>query len=91
MLADISINENFVEVKNARNFDYKTTDDFTPAYYDATYDITKLIRAWFIIEPFGERDGPAHTMLSFDFSDGQRIAVSAEIRKEIGESFDAVK
>lgn len=30
-------------------------------------------------------------MLAFDFNDGQHVAVSAEIRKEKGESFDAIK
>ncbi len=91
VLAEIQFEGNLIRVKNARNFDYQSTDDFVPSYYDAIYDIEKLTRAWYIIEPFGEKDGPAHTMLSFDFSDGQHVAVSAEIRKEVGESFDAVK
>jgi hypothetical protein len=91
ILAEIRFNENLVHVKNARNFDYVTDTTFTPRYYDATYDINKLSRVWYIIEPFGDRDGPAHTMLSFDFSDGQHVSVSTEIRKEVGESFDAIK
>lgn len=91
ILADITFVGEKVLVKNARNFDYKSPTDYTEGYYDATYDLTKLTRAWYIIEPFGERDGPAHTMLTFDFSDGQHVAVSVEIRKEVGESFDAIK
>ncbi len=91
ILPEITFENSLVHVKNVRNFDYTTTENFTPAYYDATYDIGKLTRVWFIIEPFGERDGPAHTMLTFDFSDGQHVAVSPEIRKEVGESFDAIK
>ncbi len=83
ILADIQFDGALIHVKNVRNFDYRSTDDFTPAYYDATYDTTKLVRAWYIIEPFGDRDGPAHTMLTFDFSDGRHVAVSAEIRKEV--------
>lgn len=90
ILADIAISWDHVTMKQGRNFDYRATDDFTAQYYDAQYDLQKLVRAWYIIEPFGDRDGPAHTMLSFDFSDGQNVAVSAEIRKERGESFDAV-
>ena len=91
VLADIQIDNRIVTVKNARNFSYRSTTDYDRAYYDAVYDASKLTRAWYIIEPFGDRDGPAHTMLTFDFDDGQTVAVSAEIRKEIGESFDAVK
>lgn len=91
ILAEIRFDKNLVHVKNARNFDYVTDTTFTPRYYDATYDINKLSRVWYIIEPFGDRDGPAHTMLSFDFSDGQHVSVSTEIRKEVGESFDAIK
>lgn len=91
ILPEISFDQTFVSVRHVRDFDYRTTEDFVPAYYDAVYDTAKLTRAWYIIEPFGERDGPAHTMLTFDFADGQHVAVSAEIRKEKGESFDAVK
>lgn len=76
---------------NARDFDYTSTTDYTPSYYNEVYDIKKLERMWYIIEPFGEQDGPAHTMMSFDFSDGKYLAVSTEIRKEKGESFSAVK
>lgn len=91
ILAEISFNGTKIGLKNGRNFDYKSEKEFTIDYYDAHFDTTKLSRAWYIIEPFGERDGPAHTMLAFDFSDGQHVAVSAEIRKEKGESFDALK
>ena len=82
---------NLIHIQNARNFDYSSETEFAPKYYNTTFDISKLTRAWLIIEPFGDRDGPAHTMLSFDFSDGQNVAVSTEIRKEVGESFDAIK
>ncbi len=91
ILASVELDDNTVHIKNARNFVYKSVSEYTEQYYDATFDLTKLTRAWYIIEPFGERDGPAHTMLTFDFSDGQHLAVSAEIRKEVGESFDAIK
>lgn len=91
ILASIQFDGNMVEIKNARNFAYKSVSDYTEQYYDAKLDMSKLVKAWYIIEPFGERDGPAHTMLTFDFSDGQHLAVSAEIRKEQGESFDAIK
>jgi uncharacterized protein DUF4105 len=42
---------------------------------------------WFIVEPFSGMKGPAHTFVSYGFNDGQYVAISVEIRKEVGESF----
>ena len=33
-----------VTVHNIRNFDYRTETDFTPAYYDRTFDLRRLDR-----------------------------------------------
>jgi hypothetical protein len=42
---------------------------------------------WFVVEPFSGFKGPAHTFVTFGFDDGQYVAISVEIRKEVGESF----
>lgn len=73
-------------IENIRNIDYESTTVYTPAYYDSVFDPEKIIRAWFIIEPFG-RFGAAHTFVSFEFEDSRFVSISAEIRKEKGESF----
>jgi hypothetical protein len=44
-----------------------------------------------VVEPFASWRGPAHTFLSFGFSDGQYLAISAEIRKERAETFSPLK
>jgi hypothetical protein len=80
----------FVTVRNIRNFTYQSTDQYTPAYYDKTFDLRKLDSAWFFVEPFG-RGGAAHTFVSFGFADQDFVAVSVEIRKEKGESFSPLK
>jgi hypothetical protein len=77
-------------VNNVRNFTYRSTTDYDPAWFDAAYDLDKLETLWFVVEPFGVGEGAAHTFLSFGFSDGQFLAVSVEIRKEKGESFSAI-
>ena len=41
-LAYATIDGDRVTVHNVRNFDYRTETDFTPAYYDRTYDLKKL-------------------------------------------------
>ncbi len=78
-----------VTVHNIRNFDYRTETDFTPAYYDRTYDLTQLdsvdlIAAYWM--------GPmiAHTFLSFGFGD-DHLAISIEARKEATEGYSSIK
>ena len=80
----------FVTVRNIRNYTYRSETDYTPAYYDKTFDLRKLDSAWFIVEPFG-KGGAAHTFVSFGFEDRDFLAISIEIRKEQGESFSALK
>lgn len=75
-----------VTVRNIRNFTYRSDSDFTPAWYDKTFDLRKLESAWFVVEPFG-KGGAAHTFVSFGFGGNDFVAVSVEIRKEKGESF----
>ncbi len=88
---EISINGDIVSIKNIRNFTYHTTTDYTPGYYDSTFDLTKISTLDFMVEPFSANPGAAHTLLTFGFSDGKQVAISVEIRKEKGESFSAVK
>lgn len=84
--AEVIFNGDIVTIKNVRNFSYKSTADYTPGYYDTTVNLKDLTGVDYIVEPFGDI-GAAHTFLSFGFEDGQQIAISIEIRKEIGESF----
>lgn len=85
------VNGNEVTIRNIRNFTYASTTSFIENYYDKTFDVNKLKRVWYIVEPFSGIPGSAHTFLSFEFEDNQFVAVSVEIRKEKGESFHPVK
>ena len=78
-------------IHNIRNFTYASTTSFTPAYYDKTFDLTKIVRAWYIVEPFSGIPGSAHAFLSFEFEGGQFVSISVEIRKQKGESFNPLK
>jgi hypothetical protein len=91
ILAYATIKANLITVHNIRNFTYRSTTDYTPGYYDATYDLTKLKKMYFIDEPFSGYVGAAHTFLSFEFEGNKFLSISIEIRKEKGESFSAVK
>jgi hypothetical protein len=81
-----------VRIRNLRNADYTSAADYTVRWEDRAYDLSKVKRAWFLVEPFGKDwRGPAHTLASFEFDDGRFLAVSAEIRKEKGETFSPWK
>ncbi len=91
ILPDISVAGDQVTIKNIRNFEYRTTTDYTPRYYDRTFRISDIESVWFMVEPFSGNSGAAHTLLSFGLSDGTYVAISVEIRKEKGEKFSALK
>jgi hypothetical protein len=74
-------------VHGVRNAVYRTVDDFDVRWEDRRYDLDALETVWFVVEPFGDWKGPAHTFLSFGFAGGEYLALSVEIRKEVGESF----
>ncbi len=90
ILPEITFNSSSVYIKNVRNFTHITDHEATAWYYDQSYDLDKIETLYYIIEPFSDYDWPAHTMLSFWFSDWKYVTISAEIRKEKWESFDAV-
>lgn len=75
-----------VTVKNVRNFTYRSVSDYAPGYYDTEFNLNDVETVDYIVEPFGSI-GAAHTFLSFGFKNGKYLAISVEIRKEVGEVF----
>ena len=92
VMPSAEFNGNAVHVQNIRNFSYQSADEFTPDYYDGIFDLNKIESVWFVLSPFvpGWR-GPAHSFLSFGFSDSQFVCISVEARKEQGESYSILK
>ncbi|HEX6644607.1 MAG TPA: DUF4105 domain-containing protein [Gemmatimonadales bacterium] len=80
-----------VHVSGIRNATYRSVDDYTLEWYDRTFDLERLESVWYLVEPFGDMKGPAHTLVSFGFSDGSYLAISAELRREPGEKFSPLK
>ena len=79
-----------VTVKNVRNFRYNGSEeeaDLVPAYYDKTYDLSKVSKVWYVSEPFKELSAAAHTFLSFEFSNGDYLSISIEARKVKGQKY----
>ena len=89
-LASATIEGDRVTLHNVRNFDYRTEYDYTPHWEDRTYDLSKLEGVDLLLSFWGPTE-IAHTIMSWDFSDGQHLAVSIETRKERGESYSAIR
>lgn len=91
ILAEVSFEDNLISIRNIRNNFYRSAEDYDTNYYDKTFDINKLKKVWFVVEPFIGKPGAAHTLVSFEFENDEFVSISAEIRKEVGESFNIWK
>jgi hypothetical protein len=91
ILSYAEIDGNLVSIHNIRNFKYASTTDYTVNYYDKTFDLKKISRAWYLVEPFSGIPGSAHTFLTFEFENNQFVAISIEIRKQKNEAFHPIK
>jgi hypothetical protein len=79
-----------VRIRNMRDFAYTARHTFTPRYTDGTFDLNRLDSAWYVLSPFSESwRGPAHSFVTFGFSDSQFVSISVEARREPGETYDA--
>jgi len=91
ILPDVRIDSNYVFIKNIRNNEHISGDSSILRYYDGTFNLNNLESLWFVLSPFVDQwRGPAHSFLSFGFSDSQFISISVEARKEIGESYSMI-
>jgi hypothetical protein len=79
-----------VTVHNIRNSSYRSENDYTLAYYDKSYDLSKLDSVdLFAVYWMGP--AIAHTIISFGFDGQDYLAVSIEARKEQGEGYSSIK
>ena len=75
-----------VTVRNVRNFSYRSVDDFDERWEERTYDLARLVGLDLFFIDWG---APLvnHTILSWSFDDGQRLAISVEVRKRKGQKY----
>lgn len=78
-----------VTIHNVRNFDYRSNTDYTPRYYDKTYDLRELDSVD-LITSYWMGDAVAHVILSFGFNERDFVAFSIETRKQRGERYSAL-
>lgn len=87
ILPEIIMDGDMVTIKNIRDFDYQSTEEYTPNYYDKTFNLDQIEKVYYVVEPFSGIKGSAHTFLSFEFAGDNFISISVEIRREKGEQF----
>ena len=80
-----------VLLSNVRDWTYDENGPITRDWVENTIEHRKIVRTWFLIEPFSSWDAVGHTFLSFELEDGSTIAFSVEARREQGEEYSAVK
>lgn len=85
-----TIDGDLITLHNIRNFEYRSETDFTPSYYDKTFDLRRLDSVD-LIATYWMGPQIAHIMLSFGFAGRDYVAFSIETRKERLEEYSTVK
>ena len=79
-----------VTLHNIRNFTYRTATDFSPRYYDKTFDLQRL-ESVDLISSYWAGEAIAHLLVSFGFGGQDYVAISIETYKERTEDYSSIK
>ena len=91
-MATADFNGDEVTIRNVRDFNWRSTRDFDERWIDVKVNLDKISKIWFVLEYFDpSKRQMAHTILSFETEDGERIACSIEVRREKGERYHPLK
>jgi hypothetical protein len=89
-LPKIEANEKEITIDNFRNFNWKEGGEVDKNYETRKFQLDQLEDIDIFISHFDDFEGMAHIFLSFGFSDGEQVVVSAETRREQDEDFSPV-
>lgn len=89
-LATADIQGDVATVRNVRNFHYRAVEDFDERWEERRLDLAAIdgLDMFFI---YWGAPWVAHTILSWSFADGQRFAISVEVRKQKHQVYSAAK
>ena len=78
--AEFVFDGRFVTIRNLRDFRYRTPEDYEVRYREETFDLDKASKLYLAVSHWDGLENIAHTLLSFEFSDGKYVALSVETR-----------
>ena len=84
------IEGNTLTVKNVRNTQYRSLQDYDCHYEDRQYDLTGLCGIDFVLVYWGSK-WMSHPMTVFDFGNDQHLCISIEVRYRHGESYSVLR
>ncbi len=93
-LSEVEIVNDRVVVSGFRNSRYRSETDYDVHYETFKFELSKLDKAWFVVQRFTALEGIAHNFLTFrvQSESGPRFfSISVEIRREQEEAFSPVK
>jgi hypothetical protein len=88
--ARATITDSTITLHNVRNFDYLSPTEFVERWEERSFRLDRLVG----VDLFSSHwMGPtvAHVIVSFDFGEDGRIAISIEVRREQGEHFSFMR
>jgi Domain of unknown function (DUF4105) len=84
-----SVEGSRVILRNVRNFDWRSTSDYTQRWETRSYDLDHLDSVDMILS-YWTMQAIAHVLISFGFDDGSHVVFSVEIRPEKAESYSSI-
>ena len=89
----VELSDGSYTLQNVRDFSYQSETAYTRQYRTITFDIHDVKTVDFVLSQFAEWRGMAHAFVTFGIeqdSEMEYIAISVEIRKEVGESYSPI-
>jgi Domain of unknown function (DUF4105) len=84
-----TVDGNRVTLHNVRNFDWRTSADYTQRWETRRYDLERLCSLDMIMS-YWTIPAIAHMLISFGFDDGEQVVFSVEIRREKHEKYSEI-
>ena len=89
-LPGVKVLGNQLEVTNVRDFEWTGAEEGRPRWQTRTYSLADVRGVDLVLSDWGA-PMVVHTILSWEFSGGQHLAISIETRKERDEAYSAVR
>jgi hypothetical protein len=86
----VAIDGDRVRISGYRNFEYRSRDDFTERWEERELRLSDIRGVDFFVSRW--QPGPiVHTFVSFDVAGAEPVAVSIEVRNQVGQRFDPLR